>query len=114
MIKSPQSRMKVMRRWDMQIWDHIDYSNKKYPPGQHGKNGYRFGTGYCASLRAKQAFKKAYLITESRLKTLCRNIKKNRKLNFDNALTANLELIALKVVYNCGFATSVFAAKQLV
>lgn len=103
-----------MRRWDHQIWDNIDYTSKKYPPGQHGKNGYRFSTSYCAALRVKQVFKKAFLISESKLKTLCRKIKENRKLNFDNSLTANLELMALKVVYNVGFCSSVFAARQMV
>jgi small subunit ribosomal protein S4 len=109
-----KSKLKSMRRWDHQIWDNIDYTKRKYPPGQHGKNGYRFATVYSASLRVKQVFKKAFLVSESKLKTLCRNIKKNRKLNFDNALTANLELMAMKVFYNCGFCSSIFIARQIV
>jgi small subunit ribosomal protein S4 len=114
MTRIVKSKLKAMRRWDHQIWDNLEYSERKYPPGQHGKNGYRFATSYCASLRVKQVFKKAFLISESKLKTLCRNIKKNKKLNFDNSLTASLELMAMKVFYNCGFCTSIFIARQIV
>jgi small subunit ribosomal protein S4 len=103
-----------MRRWDYQIFSNLEYSERKYPPGQHGANGYRFGSSYCSSLRIKQVFKKAYLISELKLKNLCRKIKKNKKLNFDNALTSNLELMAMKVFYNCGFCTSIFIARQIV
>jgi len=114
MTKIVKSKLKSMRRWDHKIWDNLEYSERKYPPGQHGKNGYRFASSYCASLRVKQVFKKAYLISESRLKTLCRNIKANKKLNFDNALTASLELMAMKTFYNCGFCSSIFIARQIV
>lgn len=114
MSKIVKSKLKAMRRWDHQIWDNLEYSERKYPPGQHGKNGYRFATAYCAALRVKQVFKKAFLISESKLKTLCRNIKKNKKLNFDNSLTASLELMAMKTFYNCGFCTSIFIARQIV
>lgn len=113
MTKIVQSKMKAMRRWDTQIYSNIDFSEKKYPPGQHGKTGYRFTAGYCSDLRAKQVVKKAYLLSEKALKTLCRSIKANRKLDFADGLTAALELMAFKVVFNCGFASSVFSAKQL-
>lgn len=113
MTKIVRSKMKAMRRWDNQIWSNIDYSNKKYPPGQHGKNGYRFTAGYCSDLRAKQSVKKAYLASESLIKTACRSFKANRKVNFADAFTAFFELMALKVVFNCGFSSSIFSAKQL-
>ncbi len=99
MTKIVKSKLKSMRRWDHKIWDNLEYSERKYPPGQHGKNGYRFASSYCASLRVKQVFKKAYLISESR---------------FDNALTASLELMAMKTFYNCGFCSSIFIARQIV
>ncbi len=105
--------MKSMRRWDNQIWTNIDYSNKKYPPGQHGKNGYRFSSGYCSDLRIKQCVKKSYLASETLMKTACRSFKKNKKVNFADAFTAFFELMALKVVFSCGFASSVFASRQL-
>jgi small subunit ribosomal protein S4 len=113
MTKIVKSKMKSMRRWDNQIWTNIDYSNKKYPPGQHGKNGYRFSSGYCSDLRVKQCVKKSYLASETLMKTACRSFKKNKKVNFADAFTAFFELMALKVVFSCSFASSIFSARQL-
>lgn len=113
MTKIVKSKMKSMRRWDNQIWTNIDYSNKKYPPGQHGKNGYRFSSGYCSDLRVKQCVKKSYLASETLMKSACRSFKKNKKVNFSDAFTAFFELMALKVVFACSFAPSMFSSKQL-
>ena len=113
MTKIVQSKTKAMRRWDTQIYSHIDFSDRRYPPGQHGKTGYRFTAGYCSDLRAKQVVRKAYCVSEKFLKNTCRLIKANKKLDFADGLTCALELMAFKTVLNCGFATSVFSAKQL-
>ena len=113
MTKIVKSKRKSMRRWDNQIYTNIDYSNKKFPPGQHGKNGYRFTNGYCSDLRIKQSVKKSYLASEKLIKNACRSFKENKKVNFADAFTAFFELMALKVVYNCGFAPSVFCSRQL-
>jgi small subunit ribosomal protein S4 len=114
MTKIVTSKLKAMRRWDNQIYGNIDYSNKKYPPGQHGARGYRFTNGYCTDLRAKQSVKKAALLTEKQMKNICRSCKANKKINFADAFTSCFDLMALRIVYNCGFAPSVFAARQLI
>jgi small subunit ribosomal protein S4 len=114
MTKIVKSKLKSMRRWDYQIYDNLEYTKRKYPPGQHGKNGYRFATSYCASFRVKQVFKKAFLIQERKLRNICREIKANKKLNFDNALTSSVELTPMRVIYNCGFCSTIFHARQII
>lgn len=115
MTKIVQSKMKAMRRWNNQIWTHMDYSNRKFPPGEHGGKGYRFVAGYCSDLRMIQCVKKAYLVSETFMKNACRAFKENRKkVNFSDAFTAFFELMAMKVIFNAGFAPSMFAAKQLI
>jgi small subunit ribosomal protein S4 len=116
MTKIVQSKMKAMRRWNNQIWTHMDYSQKKYPPGQHGKTiPYRFVAGYCSDLRMIQSVKKSYLASKTFMKNACRMFKENRKkVNFSDAFTAFFELMAMKVIFNAGFVPSIFAAKQLV
>ncbi len=86
--------------------------NKKYPPGQHGKNPIKI-TEYGKRLREKQKLKHMAGINEEQLKRYFEIARRQKGLVGENLLKL-LERRLDNVVYQIGWVSSRKAARQLI
>ncbi len=116
MSKIIQAKFKRSRSYLCNLSDRAEdilVTKKNYLPGQHGKTVVRRMSNFALQLQAKQRIRFYYGITEKQLKIIFKKAihrKGNVAENFIGLLESRLD----SVVYRSGFASSIFAAKQLV
>ncbi|MEM6796486.1 MAG: 30S ribosomal protein S4 [Acidobacteriota bacterium] len=88
---------------------------KAYPPGQHGANPRRRPRiqGFKAQLLEKQRLRAQYNVHERQMRTYFKRAN-NSKGNTGDVLVALLETRLDAIVLRCGFARSIYAARQYV
>lgn len=85
-----------------------------FPPGQHGPRGRRRISDYGRQLRAKQAFKRMYGVTERQLKNYFKRAKKDKTGKPGEVLLSLLESRLDNVLFRLGFVPSRSVSRQLV
>lgn len=116
MSKIATSKYKVSRRLGKSLWGRTKdaFNVRSLPPGQHGEAATRKKySDYGLQLRAKQQLKAYYNMTERQFRRVYQEAVRKRGDASEN-LTALLERRLDAVVYRANFATTIFAARQLV
>ena len=116
MSKRLNRKFGISRRIGESLWgDNKDPSHQKnYPPGVHGATGYKRSTEYGKQLLAKQKIRKYYGdIREKQFNSIYKKAIRRRGDTGEN-LVGMLESRLDAFVYRCGFAPTVFAARQFV
>lgn len=110
-----RAKHKLCRRIGSCIWGSpkCPSAKRNYAAGQHGKNKQKKLSTYGELLLEKQKLKTYYCITEKQLKIAYMKAKRG-KSQTDEKLLNSLELRLSSVIYRCGFAPTIFAAKQYV
>jgi small subunit ribosomal protein S4 len=116
MTKIVRAKYKVSRRLNTSIWgDEKDsFLKRNYRPGQHGQTGMVKSSDFGVHLKAKQRIKSHYgRISETQFKNTFKKaykMKGNSAENFIGLLESRIDA----VIYRMNFASSIFAARQLV
>ncbi|AWD33252.1 30S ribosomal protein S4 [Candidatus Fokinia solitaria] len=110
------TKCKASRRFGANLTEKADdaYVKRNYPPGMHGRNGYKRSSVYGMQLRAKQMLKAYYCnITEKQFRGI---YKKAAKMSGDvgENLIGLLESRLDVIVYRSKYAPTMRAARQLV
>jgi small subunit ribosomal protein S4 len=116
MTKRLASKHKVDRRLKSNLWGRpkSPYNIRNYPPGQHGKKKVGKTSDYGVQLHAKQKMKFYYgNINERQFRNIYRKAAQKKGDSTEN-LVGFLERILDTVVYRAKFASTVFAARQLI
>ena len=117
MSKRLKSKHKIDRRMGENIWGRpkSPINARQYGPGQHGlENKRKKQTNYGIQLRAKQKLKGYYgNIGEKQFRNIY-EMAANKKGDTSELIIGLLERRLDAVVYRLKFATTVFAARQLV
>ncbi|MDD5697409.1 MAG: 30S ribosomal protein S4 [Victivallaceae bacterium] len=116
MATASQAKHKLCRRIGQCIWDNPKCPSVKrpYPAGQHGKSGHRGKLStYGTLLLEKQKLRAHYAISEKQLHLAYVNAKKGQGQTHEK-LFRGLEQRLDALVFRCGFAPTIFAAKQYV
>ncbi len=110
-----RAKHKLCRRIGSCIWGSPKCpSNKRpYSAGAHGKGKQKKLSTYGELLLEKQKLKAYYGLTEQQLSIVYQRAKKGKQQT-DQKLLIFLEMRLSSVVFRCGFANSIFAAKQFV
>ena len=116
MTKRLASKHKVDRRLKVNLWGRpkSPFNTRNYPPGQHGKARKGKPSDYGTQLEAKQKMKFYYGNMNERQ---FRNIylkAMQKKGNTSENLVGILERRLDTIAYRAKFATTVFAARQLI
>lgn len=103
------------RRLGVNMWgSRSAFLTKNYPPGVHGRLGYKKLTDYGMQLQAKQKMKRYYgNITEKQFKSIYYRASQ-RQGNVGQNLIGLLESRLDAFVYRAKLAPTVFAARQIV
>lgn len=115
MTKRVQAKYKIDRRLGVNLWgrDKSPVASRNYAPGQHGKNRKK-PTDYGVQLLAKQKLRCYYgNITEKQFRRVYKSAIRRRGDTGENMIEI-LERRLDTVVYRSKFASTVFAARQLV
>ena len=116
MTKRLNSKHKVDRRLKVNLWGRpkSPFNSRAYPPGQHGQSKMSKLSDYGIQLQAKQKLKSYYgNINERQFRNVyLKAIKK--KGNTTENLVGILERRLDTVTYRAKFASTVFAARQLI
>ena len=116
MTKRLASKHKVDRRLKVNLWGRpkSPFNSRNYPPGQHGKSSRGKPSDYGTQLEAKQKMKFYYgNMNERQFRNTFRKAMQ-KKGNTSENLIALLERRLDTVIYRAKFATTVFAARQLI
>tara|TARA_B100000427_G_scaffold231301_1_gene194433 strand:+ start:271 stop:888 length:618 start_codon:yes stop_codon:yes gene_type:complete len=116
MTKRLASKHKVDRRLKVNLWGRpkSPFNSRNYPPGQHGKSARGKPSDYGTQLEAKQKMKFYYgNMNERQFRNTFRKAMQ-KKGNTSENLIALLERRLDTVIYRAKFATTVFAARQLI
>ena len=116
MTKRLESKHKVDRRLKVNLWGRpkSPFNSRNYPPGQHGKSKRGKTSDYGIQLEAKQKMKFYYgNMNERQFRNVYRKAR-NKKGNTSENLIGFLERRLDTVIYRAKFATTVFAARQLI
>ena len=117
MSKRLKSKHKIDRRMGENMWGRpkSPINVRSYGPGQHGlENKRKKKTNYGLQLRAKQKLKGYYgNITEKQFRNIY-DMASNRKGDTSELIIGLLERRLDALVYRMKFASTVFAARQLV
>ena len=116
MTKRLSSKHKVDRRLKVNLWGRTKspFNSRNYPPGQHGKSKRGKASDYGTQLEAKQKMKFYYgNMNERQFRNIYRKAIK-KKGNTTENLVGFLERRLDTVIYRAKFATTVFAARQLI
>ena len=116
MTKRLASKHKVDRRLKVNLWGRpkSPFNSRNYPPGQHGKSKKGKPSDYGTQLEAKQKMKFYYgNMNERQFRNTFRKAMQ-KKGNTSENLIALLERRLDTVIYRAKFATTVFAARQLI
>ena len=116
MTKRIRAKHKVDRRLKVNLWGKpkSPFNTRNYPPGQHGQSKKGKPTDYGVQLNAKQKLKSYYgNINERQFRNVYRKAIK-KKGNTTENLVGILERRLDTVIYRAKFATTVFAARQLI
>ena len=116
MTKRHESKHKVDRRLRVNLWGRpkSPFNSRNYPPGQHGKSSRGKPSDYGTQLEAKQKMKFYYgNMNERQFRNTFRKAMQ-KKGNTSENLIALLERRLDTVIYRAKFATTVFAARQLI
>ncbi|MET0155536.1 MAG: 30S ribosomal protein S4 [Rickettsiales bacterium] len=115
MTKRIQAKYKISRSLGANLWgrpkDPFEFKN--YGPGQHGPLRRRVQSDYAKQLRAKQALRRYYNITEKQFFNTYKKSAQNKGdtgANFVGMLERRLDMI----VFRANFVPSIFAARQFV
>jgi small subunit ribosomal protein S4 len=116
MTKIIPQKNKITRRWNGNIWGRSKspYLKRQYAPGQHGPTVVRKLSDYRRQLEAKQRLKGYYgRVSERQFRAI---FKEAERLKGDtgNNMVILLERRLQTVVYRLKFASTIFAARQLV
>lgn len=115
MTKRIQAKYKISRTLGANLWGRAKdpYEFKNYGPGQHGPVRRRVTSDYGKQLRAKQALRRYYNITEKQFFNTYKKAE-NQKGDTGINLIALLESRLDAVVYRANFVPSIFGARQFV
>ncbi len=116
MSRRHNSKEKITRRLGVNLWGKPGCSADKrnYPPGAHGRTGYKRSTDYGVQLLAKQKLMKYYGdITEKQFRGMYKEAVR-RKGDTSENLVGLLESRLDAFVYRNGFVPTIFAARQFV
>jgi len=116
MTKRLSSKHKVDRRLKVNLWGRpkSPFNSRNYPPGQHGKARKGKPSDYGIQLEAKQKMKFYYgNMNERQFRNVYRKALQ-KKGNTTENLVGLLERRLDTVIYRAKFATTVFAARQLI
>jgi len=116
MTKRLTSKHKVDRRLKVNLWGRpkSPFNSRNYPPGQHGKSKRGKPSDYGTQLEAKQKMKFYYgNLNERQFRNIYRKAIQKRGNTSEN-LVAFLESRLDTVIYRAKFASTVFAARQLI
>ena len=116
MTKRLTSKHKVDRRLKVNLWGRpkSPFNSRNYPPGQHGKSKRGKPSDYGTQLQAKQKMKFYYgNLNERQFRNIYRKAIQKRGNTSEN-LVAFLESRLDTVIYRAKFASTVFAARQLI
>ncbi len=116
MTKRLASKHKVDRRLKVNLWGRpkSPFNSRNYPPGQHGKSAKGKPSDYGTQLEAKQKMKFYYgNMNERQFRNTFRKAMQ-KKGNTSENLIGLLERRLDTVIYRAKFATTVFAARQLI
>ncbi len=110
-----RAKHKLCRRIGSCVWGSPKCPSVKRPfaAGQHGKNKQKKMSTYGELLLEKQKLKTYYGITEKQL-SIAYHKAKQGKSQTDEKLLQSLEFRLSSIIYRCGFAQTIFAAKQFV
>jgi small subunit ribosomal protein S4 len=115
--KRLSAKYKISRTLGVNLWGRgkDSFNVRNYAPGQHGPAGKKaIVSDYGKQLKAKQQLKKYYgNITEKQFRRIYTEAAR-RKGDTGEQLIALLESRLDAIVYRANFATTVFAARQLV
>jgi small subunit ribosomal protein S4 len=116
MAVASRAKHKFCRRIGTCIWNDPKCPSvkKPYPAGHHGKTARRKKLStYGELLLEKQKLRFHYAISEKQLRIAYASAKKGEGLT-NEKLFRNLEQRLDSLLFHCGFAPSIFAAKQFV
>ncbi len=116
MTKRLASKHKVDRRLKVNLWGRpkSPFNSRNYPPGQHGKSARGKPSDYGTQLEAKQKIKFYYgNMNERQFRNTFRKAMQ-KKGNTSENLIALLERRLDTIIYRAKFASTVFAARQLI
>ena len=116
MSKRLSSKHKVDRRLKVNLWGRpkSPFNIRNYPPGQHGKRKLSKPSDYGVQLQAKQKMRSYYgNINERQFRNIYRKATKKKGDATEN-LIGLLERRLDTVVYRAKFASTVFAARQII
>ncbi len=116
MTKRLASKHKVDRRLKVNLWGRpkSPFNSRNYPPGQHGKSAKGKPSDYGTQLEAKQKMKFYYgNMNERQFRNTFRKAMQ-KKGNTSENLIALLERRLDTIIYRAKFASTVFAARQLI
>ena len=116
MTKRQRSKHKVDRRLKVNLWGRpkSPFNTRNYPPGQHGKSKKGKPSDYSTQLEAKQKMKFYYgNLNERQFRNIYRKAIQKRGNTSEN-LVAFLESRLDTIIYRAKFASTVFAARQLI
>ena len=116
MTKRLASKHKVDRRLKVNLWGRpkSPFNSRNYPPGQHGKSARGKPSDYGTQLEAKQKMKFYYgNMNERQFRNTFRKAMQ-KKGNTSENLIALLERRLDTIIYRAKFASTVFAARQLI
>ena len=116
MTKRLASKHKVDRRLKVNLWGRpkSPFNSRNYPPGQHGKSNKGKPSDYGTQLEAKQKMKFYYgNMNERQFRNTFRKAMQ-KKGNTSENLIGLLERRLDTVIYRAKFASTVFAARQLI
>ena len=116
MTKRHESKHKVDRRLRVNLWGRpkSPFNSRNYPPGQQGKAKKGKPSDYGTQLEAKQKMKFYYgNMNERQFRNIYRKAIQ-KKGNTSENLVSFLESRLDTVIYRAKFASTVFAARQLI
>lgn len=115
MTKRIKAKYKISRTLGANLWGRAKdpYEFKNYGPGQHGPSRRRVASDYGKQLRAKQALRRYYNITEKQFFNAYKKAS-NQKGDTSINLVALLESRLDAAVYRANFVPSIFGARQFV
>lgn len=116
MTKRHNKKRGISRRFGVSLWGSSKdpFLTKNYPPGMHGKTGYKKLTDYGVQLQEKQKVKKHYgNITEKQFRNIYKEAFRRRGDTSEN-LVGLLESRLDAFIYRAMIVPTVFAARQFV
>jgi small subunit ribosomal protein S4 len=115
MATASQAKHKLCRRVGQCIWSDPKCPSVKrpYPAGAHGKGRRGKLSTYGTLLLEKQKLRGHYAITEKQLQIAYRKAKQGKGQAHEK-LFRSLEQRLDAMIFRCGFAPTIFAAKQFV